>query len=143
LPGVRARLLALGVAALAASGCGGDEEPAERTPVTAAGFVECFDKAGFEAKRPAAREESVLAFQARRNGYKVEPVNVIERGMTLAPAAFVVFFESPAKATEAMEELKAISYGEVPPVVRGPAVIGYGDRENRRAVEPAVDACID
>jgi hypothetical protein len=143
LPGVRARLLALLFAAIAAGGCGGDDEPAERTPVTAATFVECFDKSGFEAKRPAPREESVLAFQARRNGYKVEPVNVTERGMPLSPAAFIVFFESPAKAAEAMEELKAISYGEVPPAVRGPAVIGYGDRENRRAVEPAIDACIE
>lgn len=142
---MRARLLAIGLAALAAAGCGGDEkeEPAERTPATAAGFVECFDKAGFEAKRPAPREESILAFQARREGYKVEPVNVIEGKMSLSPAAFIVFFESPVKASEAMEKLKAMSYGEVPPVVRGPAVIGYGDEENRRAVEPAIDACIE
>lgn len=138
---MRAPVLALGVAALLAAGCGGDEEPAERTPATAAGFLECFEKAGYEAKRPAPREESVLAFQARRGGYRVEPVNVTERGM-LTPAAFLVFFESPARAKEAMEELGATSYGEVPPATRGPAVIGYGDKENRAAVGPSIDACV-
>lgn len=138
---MRAPLLALAAAALLALGCGGDDEPAEQKPATAATFVECFEKAGYEAKRPAPREESVLAFQARQNGYKVEPVNVTERGM-LTPAAFLVFFESSEKAKEAMKELKATSYGEVPPAVRGPAVIGYGDRENRAAVGPPIDACI-
>lgn len=139
---MRAPVLALLATVVLGAGCGdGDDEP-ERPPVTAPGFLECFDKAGYEAKKPAAREESVLAFQARREGYRIEPVNVSERGM-LTPAAFLVFFESGAKATEAMEELKATSYGEVPPVVRGPAAIGYGDRENRAALEPAIDACIE
>ncbi|HEX8645822.1 MAG TPA: hypothetical protein VF715_02900 [Thermoleophilaceae bacterium] len=139
---MRAPVLVLAVAALVALGCGDDgDEPADRKPVTAAAFIECFGKAGFEAKRPAPREESVLAFQARREGYRVEPVNVYE-GEMITPAAFLVFFESPEKAAEAMKELKATSYGEVAPAVRGPAVIGYGDRENRAAVGPAIDGCV-
>jgi hypothetical protein len=143
LPGVRAPVIALAAAAALALGCGEKDEPAaEREPVTAATFVECFEKPGYEAKRPKPREESVLAFQARRSGYRVEPVNVTERGM-LTPAAFLVFFTGPEEAKRAMEELKAMSYGEVPPVTRGPAVIGYGDRENRAAVEPAVNACVE
>ena len=139
--------MAIGVAALLAAGCGEKEEnvsataPQQAKAPGAAGFVECFRKPGFEAKRPAPRQESVLAFQAKAEGYKVEPVNVSERG-GVTPAAFIVFFESPEKAREAMEKLDAKSYGEVPPVTRGPAVIGYGDKENRAAVEPAVNACI-
>jgi hypothetical protein len=134
-------VLAMG---LIAAGCGDDEEKGGGEPraVTAASFVECFDKPGFEAKKPAPREESVLAFQAKSKGYGVEPVNVSETGM-LTPAAFLVFFESPEKAKEAMDELDATSYGEVPPATLGPAVIGYGDTEDRAAVEPAIRACVE
>ena len=143
---MRTPSLGLLLAIVAAAGCGGDdggagEEP-KRPPATASAFTGCFKKAGYEAKRPAPREESVLAFQARREGFKVDPVNVGEPG-SFSPAAFLVFFESPEKAAQAMEELKAKSYGEVPPVTRGPAVIGYGDRESRAAVEPAINACIE
>ena len=135
-PGLAALALAL---ALLAIGCGGDEG-GDDGPATASQFVDCFDLAGFEAVRPKPREESVLAFQAKRKGYEVEPVNVTKAGM-LTPHAFLVFFESPAKAKEAMEELGASSLGSVPPQQRGAAVIGYGDDENRRAVEPAIGEC--
>lgn len=147
---MRAALSALAAAALIAAGCGDDgdsgsggakpEQP-KAGGATAASFIECFEKPGYGAKRPKPREESVLAFQAKSNGFKVEPVNVSETGM-LTPAAFIVFFESPAKAAEAIEELDATSYGEVPPVTRGPAVIGYGDKESQAAVGAAVDGCI-
>jgi hypothetical protein len=138
-------LLALALVAAIAAGCGDDdsgggEEP-RRDPATAASFIDCFDKPGYEAKKPPAREESVLAYQAKSSGYRVDPVNVTERGQ-LTPAAFLVFFESAEKAAAAMKELKATSYGEVPPATLGPAVIGYGDKENRAAVEPAIKACI-
>jgi hypothetical protein len=142
---MRAQIAILAVAALAAAGCGEKDEAdpeAKAKPATAAGFVDCFSKPGFEAKAPKAREESVLAFQARSSGYQVEPVNVSEADM-ITPAAFLVFFESPEKAAEAMKELGAKSFGEVPPVVRGPAVIGFGDKEDRAAVEPAINACIE
>ena len=145
---MRASLLALGLAVVLA-GCGddggdggGDQPKPERGPTTAAAFIACFDKPGFEARRPKPREESVLAYQAKSSGYKVEPVNVTEKGM-LTPAAFLVFFESPQKAAAAMKDLDAMAYGEVPPATRGPAVIGYGDKENKAAVAPAVDACIE
>ena len=135
-------MLALALAALLATGCGEkDNDSGGDKATTAASFVECFDKTAFEAKRPKPREESVLAYQAKSNGYKVEPVNVVEKDM-LSPAAFIVFFDSPEKAAAAMKELDAMSYGEVPPVTRGPAVIGYGDKENRAAVEPAINACV-
>jgi hypothetical protein len=145
LPGVRAPILALTVAALFAAGCGDDGNDSGGKPVktaTAASFIECFDKPGFEATTPKPREESVLAYQAKSNGYKVEPVNVVEKDM-LSPAAFLVFFESPGRAAAAMKELDATSYGEVPPATRGPAVIGYGDKENQAAVSQAIDACIE
>ena len=137
---MRAPLTVLTAAALIAAGCGGDD-PSERKAVTAAAFVKCFEKEGYRAERPGPREESVLAFQARRSGYRVEPVNVTERGK-FTPAAFLAFFRSPKEAKEAMKELEAMSYGEVPPVISGPVVIGYGDREDRAAVEPAVNACV-
>ena len=141
---MRALAPALAALVLLAPGCGDDEDPARDRPkeATPASFLGCFEKTGYEAKRPAPREESVLAFQAKRNGYRVEPVNVSERGM-LTPAAFLVFFESPAKAREGMKELGATSYGEVPPAVLGPAVVGYGDDETRAAVEPAITACLE
>jgi hypothetical protein len=143
LPGVRASLLALGLAAVLL-GCGddgGDEPKPEAKRTTAAAFIACFEKPGFDARRPKPREESVLAYQAKSSGFKVEPVNVTERGM-LTPAAFLVFFESPERAAAAMKDLDAMAYGEVPPATRGAAVIGYGDKENRAAVGPAIDACI-
>ena len=153
---MRASILALALTALFAAGCGDDEggggsydtpkqetraEQPETGGTTAAAFIECFDKPGFEASKPKPREESVLAYQAKSSGYKVEPVNVTEKGK-LSPAAFIVFFESPAKAAAAMKDLDAMSYGEVAPVTRGPAVIGYGDKENQAAVDPALKACI-
>ncbi len=134
----------LALAALLALGCGGDDDNGGDSggePVTATTFLECFDMPGFEAAKPKPREESVLAFQAKQKGYTVEPVNVSKKGM-LTPHAFLVFFESEAKAREAMEELKATSYGEVPPQQTGPAVIGYGDTEDRAAVGPAIEECL-
>jgi hypothetical protein len=134
----------LATTVLLAAGCGGGDDNGggdSGKPVTAAGFVECFDLAGFEAARPKPREESVLAFQAKQEGYSVEPVNVSKKGM-LTPHAFLVFFESETKAREAMEELKATSYGDVPPQQTGPAVIGYGDTEHRAAVAPAIEECL-
>jgi hypothetical protein len=138
---VRTRLAIL-VLAAALAGCGGDDggDGGGDAP-TAASFVECFDLAGYEAAKPKPREESILAFQAKREGYAVEPVNVAKTGM-LTPHAFLVFFESPDEAREAMEKLGATSFGEVPPQQLGPAVIGYGDDENRRAVEPAIRECL-
>lgn len=118
---------------LALAGCG--DAP------TAAGLVDCFDLAGFEAAEPKPREESVLAFHARRKGYDVEPVKVSKSGM-LTPYAFLVFFESSTKAREAMEELGATSFGEVPQQQRGPAVIGYGDKENRKGVQATIEDCL-
>jgi ABC-type glycerol-3-phosphate transport system substrate-binding protein len=137
----RAAVLALATLTLAA--CGGDEGGGGGGDApTAASFTGCFELAGFEAVKPKPREESVLAFQAKSKGYAVEPVNVQRKGM-LTPHAFLVFFESEAKAKEAMEELNATSFGEVPPQQqRGPAVIGYGDRENRASVEPAIADCL-
>lgn len=128
------------VVAVLAAGCGGNGGGGGQ-PTDAASFVECFRLAGFEAKRPAPREESILAFQAKREGYEVEPVNVSQPGM-LTPHAFLVFFESEEKAREAMEKLGATSLGEVAPQRRGPAVIGYGDSENRAKVEPAISECV-
>ncbi len=128
----------LTIAVLALAGCGGDG--GEEAP-TAAGFVKCFDLAGFEAAKPAPREESVLAFTARREGYDVEPVNVSKRGM-LTPHAFLVFFDSADEAEKAMKELNATAFGEVPPQRIGPAVIGYGDAENRAAVGSAIRKCL-
>jgi hypothetical protein len=72
----------------------------------------------------------VLAFQAKQKGYTVQPVNVTG-AEKLVPAAFIVFFESPEKAAEAVKELKATSLGGVGVVTRGPAVIGYTDEEER------------
>ncbi|MDQ3937034.1 MAG: hypothetical protein M3340_20655 [Actinomycetota bacterium] len=143
---MRPLALLLALIALLAAGCGDDGDGGNGgggggNPVTAASFLECFDLAGFEAVKPKPREESILAFQAKREGYEVEPVNVSKKGM-LTPHAFLVFFESEAKAKEAMEKLKATSYGEVPPQQTGPAVIGYGDAENRAAVEPAIGKCL-
>ncbi|HEX8745419.1 MAG TPA: hypothetical protein VF712_20000 [Thermoleophilaceae bacterium] len=140
---MRSLFLALALAALVAGGCGdgdsGGGQP-ERKPVTAASFVACFDRAGYTAKKPAPREESVLAFQAKQKGYRVEPVNVTG-AEELVPAAFLVFFESPQKAGEAIKELKATSLGGVGIVTRGPVVIGYTDEEERALVEPAINRC--
>ncbi|HEX8052720.1 MAG TPA: hypothetical protein VF517_06985 [Thermoleophilaceae bacterium] len=137
------RLAALVLAALALASCGGNGGGGNGgggTP-TATSFIDCFDLAGFEAMKPKPREESVLAFQAKSKGYAVEPVNVQKEGM-LTPHAFLVFFASAAKAREAMKELNATAYGDVPPQQRGPAVIGYGDEEDRTAVEPAIAGCL-
>ena len=136
---MRTPLVAIAVLALALAGCG-DGGGGEDAP-TAAGFVDCFELAGFEAAKPKPREESILAFQAKRKGYEVEAVNVSKRGM-LTPHAFMVFFESAEEARKAMEELNAQSFGEVPPQRLGPAVIGYGDEENRAAVERAIRGCL-
>jgi hypothetical protein len=138
---VRRPLLPIALLALALAGCGGDDENGDAKPATAASFIECFEKPGFEAVEPKPREESVLAFQAKAKGYAVEPVNVQEDG-ALTPHAFIVFFESGEKATEAMKELRASSLGSVAPQKLGPAVIGYGDEENRAAVEPAIEDCL-
>lgn len=140
-------LLALALVAALAAGCGDDdsgpgggEEP-KRDTATAASFVDCFERPGYSAKRPPPREESVLAFQAKQKGFKVEPVNVTG-AEKLVPAAFLVFFESGEKAAEAVKELKATSLGGMGVVTRGPAVIGYTDEEERAEVEPAVNACV-
>ena len=141
---MRSRLLVVPILLLALAGCGGDgggSDGGEERTAGASGFIECFDKPGFEAVRPKPREESVLAYQAKSEGYKVEPVNVQQKGQ-LTPHAFIVFFESAEKATEAMKALNANSLGSVPPQRLGPAVIGYGDEENRAAVEPAIKRCI-
>jgi hypothetical protein len=138
---VRVPLAAACLAALALAGCGGDGGGGGGKAPTASAFVDCFELAGHVAARPKPREESILAFQAKRAGYEVEPVNVTKSGM-LTPEAFLVFFESESKAREAMEELGATSFGEVPPQRVGPAVIGYGDDESRRAVEPAIRDCL-
>lgn len=140
---MRSLFLALALAALVAGGCGGDDSGGgqpERKPVTAASFVGCFDRAGYTAKKPPPREESVLAFQAKQKGYRVDPVNVTG-AEELVPAAFLVFFESPEKAAEAIKELKATSLGGVGIVTRGPVVIGYTDEEERALVEPAINRC--
>jgi hypothetical protein len=134
-------LVAIAVVVLALPGCGDEGGAREDDAPTAAGFADCFDLPGFEAAKPKPREESVLAFQARREGYDVEAVNVSKRGM-LTPHAFLVFFESAEQAERAMEDLNATSFGEVPPQRLGPAVIGYGDGENRAAVEPAIRKCL-
>ena len=145
---MRTRLLALALAALVAGGCGDDDsggggadEPKKKDAATATSFIGCFKAEGYTAKKPAPREESVLAFQAKQEGFKVEPVNVTG-AEALVPAAFLVFFESPEKAAEAVKELKATSLGGMGVVTRGPAVIGYTDEEERRAVEPGVNACL-
>ena len=146
---MRTPLLALPLLLLALTGCGGGDdddkggsEPSKPGGTTAAAFIDCFDKPGFEAVRPKPREESVLAYQAKSKGYAVEPVNVVQKGQ-LTPHAFIVFFESADKATEAMKALKANSLGSVPPQQLGPAVIGYGDEENKAAVEPAIKQCVE
>ena len=140
-------LLVLTLAALLAAGCGDDDSGGDKpkpepkaTSATAASFIDCFDRSGYTAKRPPPREESVLAFQAKQEGFKVEPVNVTG-AEKLVPAAFLVFFESGAKAAEAVKDLKATSLGGMGVVTRGPAVIGYTDEEERAEVEPAVDRC--
>jgi hypothetical protein len=139
------RLATIGLLALALAGCGGDDDGeggggGGKAP-TAASFLDCFELAGFEAAKPKPREESILAFQAEQKGYAVEAVNVSKAGM-ITPHAFMVFFASADKAKEAMKELDANSLGEVPPQQLGPAVIGYGDQENRAAVEPAIRECL-
>jgi len=140
--GVRHRLLAIALLGLVLGACGGsDDGGGDPEGPTAGGFVECFDLAGFEAVRPKPREESILAFQAKRDGYEVEPVNVSKKGI-LTPHAFLVFFASEDEAEKAMKELNATSFGEVPPQRLGPAVTGYGDDENRAAVEPAIRKCL-
>lgn len=139
------RVPTIALVALALAGCGDDEgggDGGEEKQATASSFIECFEKPGFEAVKPKPREESVLAYQAKSNGYEVEPVNVQEPG-ALVPHAFIVFFASPEKATEAMKELEANALGSVPPQRLGPAVIGYGDEENRAAVEPAIKECVE
>jgi hypothetical protein len=141
LPGVRARLTTTALLALALAGCGGEGGGGDGDPPTASGFVDCFDLAGYDAARPKPREESVLAFQAKRKGYDVEAVNVSKQGM-LTPHAFMVFFKTEDEARNAMEELNATAFGDVPPQQVGPAVIGYGDAENRAAVEPAIRKCL-
>jgi hypothetical protein len=145
---VRTRLLALALAALVAGGCGDDDsggggadEP-KKDAATATSFIDCFKAEGYTAKKPAPREESVLAFQAKQEGYKVEPVNVTG-AEALVPAAFLVFFEGPEKAAEAVKELKATSLGGMGVVTRGAAVIGYTDEEERKAVEPGVNGCVE
>ena len=138
----RALLPVVAAAALLAAGCSGDANTADGGETPSAGsFVGCFDLAGFEAKVPPPREESILAFQAKRSGYEVEPVNVSKNGM-LTPHAFLVFFESEERAKQAIADLKATSLGEVPPQQRKNVVIGYGDEENRRTVEPAINRCV-
>ena len=139
MPRRPATALLLALALLAGCGGGGDGGGGD-TP-TAASFVDCFELAGFTAAKPKPREESVLAFQAKRSGYDVEPVNVSKSGM-LTPHAFLVFFESADEADRALKELNATSLGEVPPQRRGPAVIGYGDEESRAAVGSAVEDCL-
>ena len=131
---------AAALAALALASCGGDEGGGGERPTTGS-FVDCFDLAGFTAAEPKPREESVLAFQARQKGYEVEAVNVSKSGM-LTPHAFMVFFESEDRAREAMEELNATSFGDVPPQRRGPVVIGYGDAEDRAAVGRSIESCL-
>ena len=140
-------LLAFALAALLAAGCGddysgddGNDKP-KKAPATASSFIACFDTSGYTAKKPAPREESVLAFQAKQKGFKVEPVNVTG-AQKLVPAAFLVFFETPEKAAEAVKALKATSLGGMGVVTRGPAVIGYTDEEERARVEPTVNRCI-
>jgi hypothetical protein len=138
------RLLSILVlVAVALAGCGDDEGGGgdNGKPGSAGAFVECFELDGFDAARPKPREESLLAFQARRKGYDVEPVNVVQAG-SITPHAFLVFFASDAKAKEAMDELDATAYGPERPQVRGPVVIGYGDVQNRAAVEPAIAKCL-
>jgi hypothetical protein len=134
--------LALIAVAAVAAGCGSDDGGGggDSGP-SAASFVDCFELAGFEAVKPKPREESVLAFQAKREGYALEPVNVSKKGM-LTPHAFLVFFASEDEAKEAMEKLNATSFGDVAPQQRGPVVIGYGDAQNRREVERAINGCL-
>ena len=143
-------LLVLTLAAVLAAGCGDDDsgggdepKPAPKpSAATAASFIKCFDKSGYSAKRPPPREESVLAYQAKQEGYKTEPVNVTG-AQKLVTAAFIVFFENGDRAAAAVKELKATSLGGVGVVTRGPAVIGYTDEEERAEVEAAVNACIE
>jgi hypothetical protein len=139
------------LACLALAACGGDEEggqPAADKPKAPAGsgpaakaFLGCYDQAGYRARRANRTEQSVLSFQARNKGYDVVPVNVY-KGEMITPTAFLVFFASPDKAKQAMKELDATAFGSVPPVQRGPAVIGYGDKENRTAVGRTVEGCV-
>ena len=136
---MRPRLAAIAVLGLALAGCGDDGGGGDAP--TAAGFVDCFELSGFAAAEPKPREESVLAFQARQKGYDVEAVNVSKKGM-LSSHAFMVFFASADDARKAMKELNAIAFGDVPPQQLGPAVVGYGDEENRAAVEPAIRKCL-
>jgi hypothetical protein len=144
---VRVLLTTIALLTLALAGCGDDGGGGgggggggEQAP-PAAEFIECFDLAGFEAVEPKPREESVLAFQAKQEGYDVQAVNVSNKGV-LSPHAFMVFFKSADEARKAMDELNATSFGVVPPQRIGSVVLGYGDAENRTAVEPAIKKCL-
>jgi hypothetical protein len=145
-----ARPVAAALAALVLlAGCGGDDEggggggaPEPRTAVEqATAFVDCFDQRGYRAVRPKPREESLFAFTAKRRGYAVAPVNVVKDGGLVA-SAFLAFFDSETKAKKAMDELATTSVGDVPPLQQGPAVVGYSDDEDKRAVEATLKRCV-
>jgi hypothetical protein len=146
----RVRRRPIGILALAAvlavAGCGGgsgDDGKDEPGPAAKAAdsFQRCFKLTGYHAKRPAEGHESLFALESANDGYAVDPVNV-GKSNTISPSAFLVFFESPDKAKEAMHKVGASSIDGVPPAQRGKAVIGYLTKVDKTATSSSIERCL-
>jgi hypothetical protein len=78
---------------------------------------------------------------ADAKGYDVASVDVARAGSS-RPSAYVTFFDSTPKATDAQTKLKVRSYGGVPPQQRGSVVVGYLSVADMNAVDPAIQGCL-
>jgi hypothetical protein len=139
------RRAAAGLCALAllVGGCGGSDSDSGSSGGDAAAskFVACFKQPGYEAVRPAAGEESLFALSAEKKGYEVVPVNVTKPG-AVAANAFLAFFDTEANAAKAVDEVAVVGAGDVPPVQRGVAVVGYLDQASSDALGGAIQDCL-
>lgn len=130
---------------VAAAGCGGgDDGGGSAKPGGDAGaqaFIECFDVPGYKAATPPAGQESFFALEAEQKGFPNTPVNVTPPN-AIGADVFLVFFESKAKAEQALDEVGRTNAGDVPPQQRGPAVIGYTDEAAKAKTEAAIGDCL-
>lgn len=148
----------LAALALIGAGCGSDDKSSKndagaKTSGTArasdnagaAGadaFTGCFKQDGYQAISPPKGTESAFAALAKSRGFANVPINVTDTTHPAIASVFLIFFDSPSKATEAQKELKANALGEVPIAQKGSVVIAYSDKDEKTKLDAAVQGCL-